>query len=160
MPKYLHEKCKNQTWMKIQIVAGIPEGKGVFAINDINKGTYVCNYGGRFLKNNYCERNLLPFEHKCNYLVEMKENINGKWQKVFLNHDDNTAETFAKFLNHSHMHSNVKCKIFAVEEQLLDILFITIRDIKEGEQLVWNYGPNFSGVGHCVQSSSRCKLIS
>ena len=83
MPKNLHEKCKNQSWTKIKIVEGLPEGKGVFAINDIHRGTYVCNYGGSFLKSNYCERNLLPFENKCNYLVEMKENVNGKWQKLF-----------------------------------------------------------------------------
>ena len=160
MPKNLHEKCKNQSWTKIKIVEGLPEGKGVFAIDDIHRGTYVCNYGGSFLKSNYCERNLLPFENKCNYLVEMKENVNGKWQKLFLNHNNNTTETFGKFLNHSRIHPNVKCKIFAVEEgKSLDILFITIRDVKKGEEIVWNYGPNFSGVGRCIQSCSRCKLM-
>ena len=161
MPKNLHEQCKKQTWMKIKIVEGLPEGKGVFAISDIPRGTYVCNYGGSFLSIKYCEKNLLPFEEKCNYLVEMKENINGKWEKVFLNHDEKTVETFGKLLNHSRIHPNVKCKVFAIEEeQLIDILFITLRDVKKGEQLVWDYGPNFSGVDRCVQSCSRCKLVS
>lgn len=158
MPKRLHEKCKQQNWTKIKIVDGLPEGKGVFAICDIERGTYVCNYGGSFLNNRYCEQNLLPFEDKCNYLIEMKENINGRWNKVFLNHDENTTETFGKFLNHSKIHPNVKCQIYVGEEgKFLDILFITTRDVKKGEEIVWDYGSNFSGVGRCVQSCARCK---
>ena len=117
LPKNLHKQCKKQSWTKIKIVEGLPEGKSVFAISDIDKGTYVCNYGGVILNRNYCENKLLPFEEKCNYLVEMKENIYGKWQKVFLNHDENTKDTFGKFLNHSRIHPNVRCQIFAVEEQ-------------------------------------------
>ena len=161
MPKNLHEQCKKQSWTKIKIVEGLPEGKGVFAISDIEKGTYVCNYGGIFLSFRYCEKNLLPFDDKCNYLVEMKENVNGKWEKVFLNHDENTVETFGKFLNHSHIHPNVKCKIFAIDEdKIIDILFKALRDVKKGEQIVWDYGPNFSGVDRCVKSCSRCFLVS
>ena len=75
LPKNWHKHCKKQSWMKIKIV----EGKGVFAISDIDRRTYVCNYGGVILNRNYCEKKLLPFEEKCNYLVEMKENIYGKW---------------------------------------------------------------------------------
>ena len=139
-----------------------PEGKGVFAITDIDRGTYVCDYGGIILNRNYCEKKILPFEEKCNYLVKMKQNIYEKWQKVFLSHEENTKDTFDKFLNHSHIHPNVRCQIFAVEEQkVIDILFITIRDVKKGEQIVWDYGPNFSGVSRCIISCSRChKLIS
>ena len=46
----------------------------------------------------------------------MKENIYGKWQKVFLNHDENTKDTFGKFLNHSCIQPNARCQSFAVEE--------------------------------------------
>ena len=76
MPKNLHEQCKKQSWMKIKIVEGLPEGKGVFAISDIPKRRYVCNYGGSLL--NIVKKIFLPFEETCKYLVEMKENINGK----------------------------------------------------------------------------------
>ena len=48
-----------------QIVEGHPEGKGVFAISDIDRGKYVCNYSRVILNHNYCEKQLLPFEEKC-----------------------------------------------------------------------------------------------
>ena len=129
LPKNLHEQCKKQSWMKIKIAEGLPEGKGVFAITDINRGTYVYNYGRIILNRNYCEKKLLPFEEKCNYLVEMKENIYGKWQKVFLNHDENTKDTFGKFLNHSRINPNVRCQIFAVEEQKVIVYFLLLLGI-------------------------------
>lgn len=160
MPKDLHEKCKQQSWTKIEIKDGLPEGKGVFATRNIKNHTYICNYGGSFYNRKHCEKYLLPYEEKCNYLVEMRENVEGKWQLVYINHDNKCKETFGKFLNHSRIHPNVKCRIFAVSNgptQYLDILFITLRDIKKNEELVWNYGPNFTGVNRCVKSCTQCK---
>lgn len=159
MPNYLRKKSKDQKWTKIKVVEGIEEGKGVFATDDIERGTFICNYGGHFLNKNYCEKNILPFEEKCDYLVEMKENINGKWVKMYLNHDDTSVKTFGRYLNHSRVHPNVKCRTFAVEDELstfLDILFVMLRDVKKGEQIVWDYGPNFTGVGRCVKSCWEC----
>lgn len=136
---------------------GLPEGKGVFATEDMPKGTIVCNYGGKFHSHKYCEKNLLPFEQKCDYLIELRENMKGKWALVYLNHDS-TTDSFGKFLNHSQKHPNLKTKIFALGEcAKLDILFITKRTIKKNEELVWDYGPKYTGVGKCVSSCRICK---
>ena len=157
LPKKLLEQSKQQSWKKIKIVEGLPEGKGVFATENLERGTFVCNYGVFFLKNQYCEKYLLPFDEKCEFLIEMEENCNGILNSFYLNHDQTTAFTFGKYLNHSVLHPNLECRTFAVDDDALDVLFITTKKVKENDQLVWNYGPNYTGVGSCVKSCSLCK---
>ena len=55
-------------------------------------------------------------------------------------------------LNHSSVHPNVEPKIYLSEWNKLDILFRAKRKIEEGEEIVWDYGSNFSGVNKCVSS--------
>ena len=50
IPKKLLEQSKQQSWKKIKIVEGLPEGKGVFATENLERGTFVCNYGVFFFE--------------------------------------------------------------------------------------------------------------
>ena len=45
----LAEQIKNQNWPRIKIVDVLGEGKGVFTIKVVPKGTIICNYVGDLL---------------------------------------------------------------------------------------------------------------
>ena len=62
-----------------------------------------------------------------------------------------TGNTFGKFINHSSIHANIGTKIFVIDEGELDVLFYSLRKIKVGEQLLWDYSKNFYGVSNCVK---------
>lgn len=156
IPDKFKIRCQLQTWEDVQVKSGLKEGRGVVANKVIEKGTAVCNYGGHFLEREYAEKYLLPFEEKCEYLLEMKENFRGKYKFFYLNHDDHSKETFGKYLNHSKKHPNVAIRIYA-DDKKLDVIFVTSRKVKVNEQLVWNYGTQYKGVGECVESCEKCR---
>ena len=76
--------------------------------------------------------------------------------KVFINFDPGKEKTFGQLLNHLSVHANVEPKIYLSESNKLDILFRAKRKIKEDEEIVWDYGSNFSGVNNCVSSCIKC----
>ncbi len=59
---------QDQSWPSIEIVEGLPEGKGVFARSTLNSGSMVCNYGGVLLAKQ--QGNTIP-EEDSNYLMEL-----------------------------------------------------------------------------------------
>ena len=145
----------NQDWTGLEI-RKVEEGKGVFARIDFKKNQVICNYGGKFLDEKYVKKYLLPFEEKCNYLLEFNEQIDGRFTKLYLNHDSST-ETFGKYINHSKLHPNLDIKIYATKDQKLDVIFRAKKKIAKGTELLWNYGRDFSGVNDCVKSCSVCQ---
>ena len=70
---------------------------------------------------------------------------NGASVKVFIYFDPGKEKTFGQLLNHSSVHANAEPKIYLSELNILDILFRAKRKIKENEEIVWDYGSNFSG---------------
>lgn len=156
MPEALKRKCKDQNWDGIEVRYGLAEGRGVFTTKTFEAKEVVCNYGGTNVPRDVAETYLLPFEDKCNYVVELFEQSHIGWQKFYLN--CKAKLTFGQTLNHSSLHPNVKPDVYSVGPQQLDLLFKTVRSIDANEQLVWNYGNNYSGVKPCVQNCERCKL--
>ena len=159
IPSELKKRCQVQNWEGIKVKTGLKEGKGVVAEKVIEKYTPVCNYGGHFIQQEYAEKYLLPFEEKCEFLVEMNENYKGQQKKFYINHDENSSETFGKYLNHSKNHHNVAMRIY-VDGDRLEIIFCTTRKVNIGEQLVWNYGPKYKGVEECVEHCQvgKCRV--
>ena len=99
---------------------------------------------------------MLPYEQQCNYLVKLREKTcDGASVKVFVNFDQGKKKNFGQLLNHSSVHTNVE-HIYLSESNKLDILFRAKRKIKEDEEIVWDYGSNFSGVNNCVSSCIKC----
>ena len=100
---------------------------------------------------------MLPFDDECNYLVELREKTcDGASVKVFINFDLGKEKTFGQLLNHSSVHANVEPKIYLSELNKLDIFLRAKRKIEEDEEIVWNYGSNFSRVNNCVSSCIKC----
>ena len=73
LPDSLHHKCREQNWQGLYIKSGIKEGKGVFSNAFTRKNTALCNYGGLQVSKSFAEKHLLPFDEKCDYLVELYE---------------------------------------------------------------------------------------
>lgn len=155
MPDKWAVKCASQSWTGAEI-RSVAEGKGIFSTKEFEKNEVVCNYGGKFLSEEYATQHLLPFEEKCNYLIEIQENVNGKLVKFFLNHDEST-ESIGKYLNHSKLHANLRIRIFATKDNKLDVLFLAKKKICSDVQLLWDYGKSFMGVEDCVKSCQICR---
>lgn len=157
-PAFYKKKCSNQHWPGLSIkAAGKNEGRGVFATQSFRKGTVICNYGGVDVTEEDAESMLLPFEDKCDYLVELVENYKGTTKRFFLNHTEE-SETYGKLLNHSKLHPNLNVKVVVTRENRLDILFLAKHKISVNDQLVWDYGDSYSGVRPCVESCRKCKM--
>ena len=82
LPENLLRKCRNQDWSGLQIQSGLVEGNGVFAQEHFVKNTPLCNYGGVQLTSTYAEKHLLPFEDKCDYVLELLEMR--QWNKTYI----------------------------------------------------------------------------
>ena len=103
------------------------------------------------------KKHMLPLDDECNYLVELREKTcDGASVKDFINFDPGKEKTFGQLLNHWSVHANVEPKIYLSKLDKLDILFRAKRKIKEDEEIVWDYGSNFSRVNNCVSSCIKC----
>ena len=157
IPDQYKEKCDFQSWEGVKVVPGLAEGRGVFSTKTFSRGSIICNYSGLNVTKSYAEKHMLPYEDQCNYLVELREKTcDGASVKVFVNFDPGKEKTFSQLLYHSSVHANVESKIYLSESNKLDILFRAERKIKEDEEIVWDYGSNFSGVNNCVSSCIKC----
>ena len=154
LPDDLENKIINQDWKGLQIKA-VEEGRGVFACKDFKKNEPICNYGGIFMNHDCAKKNFLPYDEKCDYLLEINQKFEGEYTKFYLNHD-NSTETFGKYLNHSKIHPNLSFKIYSTKNNKLDVIFIAKKKILAGSQLLWDYGKSYSGVNACVKSCSKC----
>ena len=157
LPEQLREKCLNQEWSSIEIKSGLKEGRGVFANKCIKKNVPLCNYGGVHVSRYYAEKYLLPDEDKCNYLVELLEKTSCGMEIFYMNYDPKNDNSYGQLLNHSSLHPNTIPKIYATGKGKLEIVFFSKRDIRSGEEITWDYGRKYNGVGPCVQSCRKCK---
>ena len=138
MPLEIESLIISQEWPYVEVREGLKEGKGVFAKVNIDKNKVVCNYRGLILSAKEVSKTLLNEPNKCDYLLEMNENINGQTVKFYKNHDVMTDNIIGKYINHSKIHPNLKCRLFVTSKGVINVLFITIRNIVAGEQLIWD----------------------
>ena len=50
-------------------------------------------------------------------------------------------------------------KIYATGKNKLDVIFVAKCDIRVDEEIVWDYGKNYTGVNPCVTSYFKCKNV-
>ena len=89
----------------------------------------------------------------------MNENINRQTVKFYKNHDVMTDNIIGKYINHSKIHPILKCRLFVMSKGVIDVLFITIRNIVAGKHLIWDYGNSYDGVQNCVQDCPKCQSL-
>ena len=148
-------KCGNQDWSGLQIRSELMEGNGVFAQKHFVKNTLLCNYGGVQVTSNYTEKYLLPSKDKCDYVIKICETTNDGIKYIFINCHLTGSKTYGQLLNHSSLHPNAITKIYATGKNRLDVIFVAKRDIRVDEEIVWDYGKNYTDVNPCVTSCFR-----
>ena len=129
LPENLMRKCGNQDGSGLQIRYGLMEGNGVFSQKLFVKNTPLCNYGGVQVTSNYAEKYLLPFEDKCDYVIEICETTNDGIKHIYQNCHPTGSKTYGQLLNHSSLHSNAITKIYTTGKNRLDVIFVAKCDI-------------------------------
>lgn len=155
MPEKYVLKCERQTWRGVEI-RDVTEGRGLFATKEFSKDSIVCNYGGHFVTEEDAREKLIPFQDKCDYLLEFIVRVERKTLKFYRNHDEST-HTLGKFINHSSLHPNLTTRTYETRVNQLDVLFIAKKKIPKDSELLWDYGNSYTGVNNCVNSCSICK---
>jgi hypothetical protein len=154
-PALTHEliaQCTNQDWDMLEIREGLPEGRGVFLKRgNVQRGIVLCNYGGHLLT---YKKGMEMYDNPDfgNYLLQFKF----EEKKFFLVHTVGSPDTFGKLINHSQIHPNVTPKVFKNKEGEPEVMFLALKQIAHGEELVYNYGDKFVGVQECITSCKQC----
>ena len=147
LPENLMRKCGNQDWSGLQIRSGLMEGNGIFAQEHFVKNTPLCNYGGVQVTSNYAK------------YVKICETTDDGIKHIYLNCHPTGSKTYGQLLNYSSLHPNAITKIYATGKNKLDVIFVVKHDIRVDEEIVWDYGKNYTGVNPCVTSCFKCKNI-
>jgi len=108
------------------------KGYGLFAKNDIKKKKWIGQYSGHIRystpkkdeKNAYCFEYVTGYKYPENFTIDAKKKGN-----------------LTRFINHS-FEPNLKPSLIYFGPILL-IGFFTNKDIKEGEELTYDYGPDY-----------------
>ena len=95
-----------------------------FCTRTFCKNTPLCNYGGIQLTSNYAEKHLLPFEDKCDYVLELREMTDNGIKHIYLNCNPTGSKTYGQLLNHSSLHPNAVMKIYATGKNKLDLYLL------------------------------------
>ena len=106
-------------------------GKGVVSLDYIPKGSYVGEYTGivkkrsrKIMNNNVYCLSYIIHPLKRNYVIDAKEKGN-----------------FTRFINHSN-HPNLE-SVSVVLNDILHMVFFSIKDIEPNSQLTFDYGDEF-----------------
>ncbi|KNA01880.1 hypothetical protein PVNG_02956 [Plasmodium vivax North Korean] len=145
------ENIKMNMFACIKITFDEVKGRCIYAASDLNKFDFVFEYVGELLTHNEAmerERKYNKNKKKGCYMFYFKhenkrycidgteENIdaaiNSKDKKYFL-------RSFARLVNHSKKNSNLIPKVLTVAS-LPRLFFVAARNIKEGEELLIDYG--------------------
>ena len=102
-------------------------------------------------------RKIMPFHKRCEYLIELEEYTLEGRILVYMDSDKKKEKTFGQLINHSASHPNAEPKVYSSKWNELDIVFISKRNIAKNQQILWDYGKNYSGVNDCVESCFKCE---
>ena len=133
------------------------DNKGLYANQDIKKGTRIIEYKGKIITRKQAEENPKFNNDKAIYLF----NLNQKFDL-----DGDFKYNTARLINHS---CNPNCEVDGVG---LKIWVYAIKNIKKGEELSYDYGFSFDKdfrdypckcrskkcVGYIVKSESRWRI--
>ncbi|TVY35180.1 Histone-lysine N-methyltransferase [Lachnellula subtilissima] len=113
-------------------------GFGLYAAEPIRRGEFLSEYGGEIISTDEAERRGIIYDRK---FLSFLFDLNGDWaidaarlgnKTRFINHADNDKDGL-----------NCEAKILFVNGEHR-IKFLALRDIREGEELLFNYGKKFA----------------
>lgn len=120
---------------------GLAKGRGLFATARINKGQYVCEYHTSEIypasqRKKLVERYAASGEG--DYICEVRT---GRGDSKWMCFDATRCyHQYGRYANHASKGCNIKPSAPVFVRKNFRIGFLAIRDIKAGEELVWDYG--------------------
>lgn len=117
-------------------------GKGIFALRDISKGVDIIQYRGEVIsKKEGTKRALLQEKNGALYVFSLnkKKDIDGM-----------DGGNGAQYINHS---CDPNCESLNYDDE--EIWIQSIKKIKKGEELTYDYG--FDDEGFCLCGSKNCR---
>ncbi|SBS80167.1 SET domain protein, putative [Plasmodium ovale curtisi] len=157
---YLKEKSRNIIYEEnikmnmfacINVIFDDVKGRCIYAASDLNKFDFVFEYVGELLTHNEAmkrEQKYIKNKKKGCYMFYFKHEskrycIDGTEESIdaAINNNDKKyfLRSFARLVNHSKKNSNLIPKVLTVSN-LPRLFFVASRDIKEGEELLIDYG--------------------
>ncbi|EYC43336.1 hypothetical protein Y032_0497g2504 [Ancylostoma ceylanicum] len=167
-----HQLCEAKpiqqlSWLEVREAPVI--GKGVYAKVDMEKGAVVSDYRGKVLPFDEVDRMVRgqPEEVRTfvdSYLVEYAHHEKGrKYRYLVLAHEPvyKKAVIYGRLFNHSDRHPNLmlerpRYSTLTAREINSVLVLRTTRNIKTGEQLLWNYGGEYEE--RCLNQSCICNV--
>ena len=131
---------------------GIQNGIAIFC--EIKKGTFIMQYIGEIysLDSDYGKKKLKEYKDKdCTYLMDLPNNT--KHEVI----DPTKKGNMARFINHS-CDPNCETRKWHVKSELCIGIF-AIRDIKEDEELTFNYDFDLNKTRYqkCLCGAKNCR---
>ena len=127
---------ENQKWPGLMMVPDLPgRGRGVIATHEFKKGDVVCDYKGALLSGK--QGRLLYHsqpENTMGYMMFFKHE--GKSYCIDATKED---DSYGRLINHSRPHPNI-VGVQGTFGGFVRVLFFCNRDIKPGEELLYDYG--------------------
>lgn len=152
----IHEECKNKRfqqkkWVKTKVKATPKKGFGLFAGEKIQEGEFVMEYVGEIIDDSELEA------RKGRYAAEGRPHYYFITLEQNMTIDATLKGCNARFINHS-CDPNCETQKWTVGKTSVIGIF-TLRDIKRGEELTFDYGfERFGGVGQkCYCGSKNCR---
>uniref|UniRef100_A0A8C7ZRP7 Euchromatic histone-lysine N-methyltransferase 1b n=1 Tax=Oryzias sinensis TaxID=183150 RepID=A0A8C7ZRP7_9TELE len=153
--------CRNRVVQKglrtrLQLFRTRKKGWGVRALQDIPKGTFVCEYVGEIISE--AEADMRQMDA---YLFSLDD----KPQDLYCI-DARFYGNISRFLNHMCEPNLFACRVFTTHQDLRfpHVAFFASENIKAGEELGFNYGDHFwevkSKLFTCECGSPKCKFSS
>ena len=130
------------------------KGFGVFALQDIQKDNFVCEYIGKIIPKEIAEQKIKinQIRKSPNYVLQIRENYETITINTFI--DAEEKGNVSRFLNHS-CKPNLYFDVVRIENFIPGVAFFSSRDIKKGEELTFSYGQdNFRD--SCELSYKEC----
>ncbi|KAK3003135.1 hypothetical protein RJ639_017950 [Escallonia herrerae] len=160
-----HMKCGNRVVqrgisVKLQVYM-TPEGKGwgLRTLEDMPKGSFVCEYVGEIVSNmDLFERNLRNTSEKHTYPVL----LDADWGSEGILKDEDALcldatyyGNVARFINHRCCDANmieIPVEVETPDHHYYHLAFFTKRKVNALEELTWDYGIDFSDLNHPIKA--------
>lgn len=128
---------------KVIVKESSGKGFGVFALENIGKGTFVGEYAGRVVHK----------DTQGEYVFQLKENTPSR--VIITTVDAQYYGNFTRFFNHS-CEPNLDIKSVRTNSIIPHIAFFALKDINPGEELCFTYREE-SAKYICLCGTSSCK---
>ncbi|XP_077137696.1 N-lysine methyltransferase KMT5A-like [Ranitomeya variabilis] len=141
--KYIMDMVKSQEWRGLVIIADHKRGgRKLMTTRGFKKGDIVCDYHGVLMDAKAAEELQQTIDENCYmYFFLFKE----KWMCIDATEEpcqchQNLPSTFGRIVNHSTKMNNLKPEVRCLDGKDLVILFVALKDLKPGTELLLDYG--------------------